>query len=54
MDITKVFVLMAQLLRGKLTTLAFYTHFQVLGARLGLSDKDFSESYGIHWEKGGG
>ncbi len=23
--------------RGKLTTLAFYTHFQVLKARLGLS-----------------
>ncbi len=30
------------MLRGKLTTLAFYTHFRLLVcARLGLSDKDF-------------
>ncbi len=37
----------------KLTTLTFYTHFQVLEPVLVLSDKIFSESYGIHWEKGG-
>ncbi len=37
----------------KADNLAFYTHFQVLGAPcLGLSDKDFSESYGNTLGKG--
>ncbi len=31
-DITKVFALMGGSVGGKLTTLAFYTHFQVLSA----------------------
>ncbi len=49
MDITRVFsdgVIVA----WKLTTLTFYTHFQVLGAPvLVLSDK-FLVNYGIRWE----
>ncbi len=42
--------------RGKPQLLAFYTHFQVLGAPVLVwnRDKDFLvKSYGIHWEKGG-
>ncbi len=40
-------------MRGKLTTLTFYTHFQVLGTLPSWFEaiKIFSESYGIHLGK---